>query len=935
MLRSIRLTLVLLLSLATAPALAAQQRMPPDPSVAAGVLPNGLHYYVRSNGQPAHRADLRLIVNAGSILEDSDQAGLAHFVEHMAFNGTAHFPKQDLIRFIEGVGMTFGADLNAETSFDDTRYRLTVPTDSAGILEKGLGVLQDWAGAVTFDTTEIRKERGVVIEEWRLGLGAGMRLFKQTFPVLLAGSKYADHLPIGTLQSLQTFSPRALTRFYRDWYRPDLMAVVAVGDFDRDSVVALIRRNFARIPARPARRIRPVSVVTPRDSTSVAIATDPEATSTGIELQYLRPAPVEGTVAGFRSALVARLHDEMLNQRLAELAQQADPPFIAAGVGEGGVVRPLQSYSLGARVTGAAVLRGLGSAQAELERVRRYGFVAAEFDRARRNLVKDFDNAWAERDHSESSDYADELADHFLTGAAYTDIGQLRTIGDSLLGGITLAEVNQAAQRWLETRSRVITVTAPERLRDSLPGIAILRASADSTRDVAAYAERLSEAPLVTAPLDEAAIISENVDTVNGVTRWTLANGVRVLLKPTDFKADEVLLSGFSPGGLSREPDSLVSASPFVGAAIATGGLGQFSAIDLEKKLAGRRASAGPWISGYQEGVSGSSAAADVDQLFQLVWLLFNAPRVDSTAFAVMHTNSVVHLRQQEVDPGRAFRDTLSVTLGQHHRWTTPLTPARADSVTLGQVYALYRDRFADAADFTFVVVGHFELDSIRPLVQKYLGTLPALHRDNSARDVGLSTPTGVVEKEVHRGVAAQSRTAIVYSGAFAWSRRERGLLNGVATILEDRLRNQLREELGGTYSVSVAGQPNLVPRPRYQLSIEYGSAPERSDELARRTMLVVDSMRTGGPTGEELGDWKETIRRQHQAALRENDYWLSVLSSSVAQGEPLSELVDVERWLAPVTAEDIRLAAGRFLDQSRYVRVTLLPADSSAHSTR
>jgi zinc protease len=930
----LRLIPISLLLLAAAPVAGAQQRMPPDPAIATGVLPNGLHYYVRANNHPAHRAELRLIVNAGSVLEDSDQAGLAHFVEHMAFNGTAHFPKQALTQFIERIGMTFGADLNAETSFDDTRYRLTVPTDSAGLVEQGLQVLEDWAGAVTFDTAEIRKERGVVIEEWRMGQGAGSRLLNRTFPVLLQGSRYAERLPIGNLQSLQHFNPKALLRFYRDWYRPDLMAVVAVGDFNRDSVVALIRHGFGAIQGRTSKRPRRQPAVPDRTSTGVVVATDPEATRTVVQLQVLRPAQTAATIAAFRSVLVARLYGDMVNQRLSELAQRPDPPFVGASAGQGGLVRPVEEFSVGALVTGQGVLRGFEASLAELERIHRYGFVPPEFDRSRRNLQKDFDNAYAERGNTESGDYADDCAENFLTGSSLSDIATVRAIGDSLLPGITLEEVNQAAQRWLENRNRVIALTAPDRVRDSLPGPSALLAVLDSVakRPLQPYAEQLSNEPLVTADLPEAAIVSETVDTTNGVTRWTLANGVRVVLKPTDFKADEVQLAGFSPGGVSRAPDSLVTAAAFVGAAIAAGGLGRYDAVDLEKKLAGRRAGVGPWIGAYEEGISGGASPSDLDQLFQLIWLLFTAPRVDSAAFDVMHRNALTQLAQQEVDPGRAFRDTLSVTLGQHHPWTAPLTAARADSVTIGRVYGLFDDRFADAADFTFVLVGSFQPDTVRPLVRRYLGNLPALHRDNSARDPGLSTPKGVVIREVHKGLAARSRTAIVFSGDFTWTRRERGLMDGVTRILEDRLRNELREELGGTYSVNVSGQPSRVPHPAYKLSIEYGSAPERVEELAAEVLREVDSLRATGPTAEEVANWKEAVRRRHQVAVRENDYWLSVLSSSISGGESLAELLDPESWLAPATTSDLQQAATRFLDPSRYVRVTLLPGDSSSH---
>ncbi len=923
---------LILVSLLAVSQLPAQQTIPLDPAVIAGRLPNGLRYFVLENHQPAKRAELRLVVNAGSVLEDPDQLGLAHFVEHMAFNGTAHFPKQDLVQFIEKVGMTFGADLNASTSFDETRYQLTLPTDSAGLLEKGIQILEDWAHGVSFDTAEIRKERGVVIEEWRLGQGAGGRISNKTFPVLLSGSRYADRLPIGTKASLEGFDPAALIRFYRDWYRPDLIAVVAVGDFDGKAVEKMIRKHFAGIPKPTRAKSRPSVPRIPRTRPEAVIVTDPEATRTALQLYFLRPEVRAGDTGDFRNSLIASLYSLMLNQRLAELAQKADPPFLGASGGAGGFVRGTQAFTLSAVVTDSGVMRGVDAVLAEAGRVEQHGFVAAEFARARQQIIRAYQNAVAEREHQESADLAESLSEYFLTGDPVPGIVKEQEIALKLLNEVTLEQVNQAAHAYLERQDRVIALSAPERNKSLLPSQEQLLRAVEIAREarLEPYAETLSDEPLVTAALPVVPLVSEQFDSSYGVTRWTLANGVKVILKPTDFKADEILLSAYSPGGLSLVPDSLRTASAFVGPALRSGGLGNFSAPDLRKKLAGNRVGIGPYIGTYEEGVSGGASPAELPLLFQLTYLLFTAPRVDSTAFEAVRANAHNALSTRSSDPGAAFADTLNATLMQHHPWSRPMTVARADSVTVGPVYSVYRDRFADASDFTFVVVGNFTLDSIRPLVQRYLGALPVKKRDDAPRDPGIATPPGVVEKVVHQGIAPQSRTALVYSGSMEWKPQERWALRGLADILEVRLREKLREDLGGTYSVSVNSERSRIPRPEYKVNIRYGSAPDRADDLAKAVSETVDSLRKIGPTESEVNNWKTNELRHQEVARRENDYWLSLLSTADQQGESISTLLEIKQWLDQTTPASLRAAAERYLNPNRYVRVTLLPAETA-----
>ncbi|HSR14734.1 MAG TPA: pitrilysin family protein, partial [Gemmatimonadales bacterium] len=469
---SLRLVLPALLLLATAAAASGQEadttRLGLDPAVRMATLPNGLRYYIRANRQPDRRAELRLVVNAGSVLEDEDQRGLAHVVEHMAFNGTARFPKQALVDFIEGVGMRFGAHLNASTSFDETVYELQVPTDSTGILPRALDVLQDWAQAVEFEPEEVERERGVVIEEWRLGLGASSRILNRQLPVLFHGSRYAERLPIGDRRTLEIFSRDALVRFYRDWYRPDLMAVIAVGDFDADSVEGMVRERFSTLagPAAPRPRlVIPVPVV---DTALVAVATDPEAPGSRAGVTWRIPAREEGTVAAYRAALVERLRDRMLGDRLAELTTRSDPPFIGAGAGRSSFVRGLPVYSAAVAVADGGLERGVGAVMTEVERASRFGFTATEFERARTELLRGYERAWAERDKTTSMAYVGEYVRHFLEGEPAPGIEAEYDLVRRLLPGIALEEVSAAARQPLSGRGLVLLVSAPEK-----PGLAV------------------------------------------------------------------------------------------------------------------------------------------------------------------------------------------------------------------------------------------------------------------------------------------------------------------------------------------------------------------------------------------------------------------------------------------------------------------------------
>jgi zinc protease len=910
----------------------ARQAIPQDPGVLVGTLENGLTYYIRGNAEPPNRAELRLVVNAGSVLEDEDQRGLAHLVEHMAFNGTRNFAKQELVDYLESVGMRFGPDVNAYTSFDETVYMLTLPTDRPGVLETGIQILEDWAHGVEFEPEEVEKERKVVIEEWRLGQGAGSRMRDRQFPVLARGSRYAERMPIGTYESLTRFDHEAARRFYRDWYRPDLMAVVAVGDFDVAWMESLIRDHFSRIEAPGRPRHRREFTIPQHRETLVSVVTDAEATGSSISL-YLKRQPRQWTTArSYRDWIVESLASSMLTNRLSEFTQRPDSPFLDVSSFHGRFIRPLAAYVLNVRVPDRAVEPGLDALISEAERASRHGFTESELRREQREMLRIMEQRWVERAKTTSSSFAADYVSHFLYGGMLVDIDTENELYQRFIPEIRLREVNTQAREWMRDRNRVVLVTAPER-----PGIAVPsedrlreRLLAVSRRPLRAYVDDVSDAPLVANPPTPAPIVSEERLEELGITRWELANGVKVVLKPTDFREDEVLLAAYSPGGSSLVPDSSFLHALTAPAVVQAGGLGDLSAIDLRKRLAGRVAGVGADIGDMHEGLSGAASPTDLDLLFQLVYLKFTAPRVDTSAFLAYQEQARASLENRSANPETVFSDSLRVILTQNHPRARPPSSAMFDDLDMHRSFEIYRDRFADASDFTFYLVGNFQVDSIRPLVQRYLGGLPSTGREEAGRDLGIGPPAGVVERVVRRGVEPKAMTQIVFTGPFEFSRDNLFLLSAFSDVLRLRLREVLREDLGGTYGVDVRASGLPGPRPRYQISIGFGADPERLEDLVAVVFAELDRLEREGPRGGDLAKVREMQLRSRELEVRRNHFWVSQLLAHDRYGWDPREILRYEDWIDSLRGEQIREVAERYLDRGNYVRVSLYPEEAA-----
>jgi len=902
--------------------------LPVDPAVRIGRLPNGLRYYVRRNAKPEQRAELRLVVNAGSILEDSDQLGLAHFVEHMAFNGTKNFARNDVVKYLESIGVRFGADLNAQTGFDETIYILPVPTDSVGILPKSFRFLGDIATGVLFDSADVVAERGVVLAEWRDGLGASERIQAKQFPVLFRGSRYADRLPIGKPGILERANPAPLRRFWRDWYRPDLMAVIAVGDADPDTLQALIRRSFGAIPARAAKRPRTNAAVPQHDSTLVSIATDQELTSSSVEVYWKLPPTSTSRVQDLRRNMMEGLYDAMLNQRFGELSRKPDAPITGAGAGGGNLVRGADSYSLGAGAKEGKILESLQLLLTESERVQRHGFLPAEFERARTSMLRGYERAYAERDKLPSESFVNEYVDHFLSGDAIPGIAFEYEAAKRLLPQVTLAEVNALGNARGGAANRVVMVTLPEKAGLTPPTEAEVRNvfRAVTSASIAAWTETVAEGDLVTTVPTAGRVVAERTFASIGLTEWTLSNGVRVYVKPTDFNADQILMSAWSPGGVSLAPDSAVFRTALAGGVLANGGVGDFSLVDLNKKLAGKVASVAPNISDLSEGLTGRASPRDLETLLQLTWLRMTAPRADTAAFQALLQNIENQLRNKDASPAAVFNDTITVTLANGSPRAKPLSVDRLKELDLNQMLAIYRDRFGDAGDFSFLFVGNVDPTVLKPLVEQWLAPLPTAGRKETWRDVGPKLFDGQIEKTVRKGLAPQSQTVLMLAGVAPWSRERNYMLASLTELVQMRLLDRLREALGGTYSVSVNAALSRKPRQEWQMVIDFGSAPEKADTLYRAVLQELDSLRRVPPSAAEVERVREQQRRGLEVSRKQNNWWVSVLRDRLENGDDPTTVFSNEALIAGLTAEALLGAAKEFLSEEKRARFVLMP---------
>jgi len=904
------------------------EKLPFDATITTATLPNGLRYFVRANHEPQRRVELRLVVNAGSLLEDDDQRGLAHVVEHMAFNGTKRFPKNEIGAFMASIGMRFGPEVNAETGYDETVYHLEVPTDDPAVVARALTILEDWAHQVTFDPAEVEKERGVILEEWRLGQGAATRLRDRQFPLLVQGSRYADRAPIGTPDSIRTFTPARLRQFYDDWYRPDLMSVIAVGDIDQAAMGRLIADKFGALPARSGARPRPDFEVPAQPGTSVLVSTDREATATSVLVMTRRRPLVSITVGDYRRDTVERLMTSMLSQRLAEVAQAPGGPMLGAAVQVTQPLRGLQLVALAATARDGAAEAALRDLLIERARVAKFGFTPPELDRAKTTLTGAYQRLIGDKDRLQSAALAAEYIRHVTITEPVPGVQWESDTIARLLPGISIDEINTIAKTWMPEENRIVAVTAPEKAGRTAPTEAALKAavSAAASADVKAWVGRVTAESLLEHEPVAGSIATTVTHEAIGLTEWTLSNGVRVVLLPTKYDADQIVFSAVSPGGLSLAADADLVPAQTASQVVTSMGFGRFASGDLRRYLAGRPVGVQPVIGPFEQGLSGGGTKQELTTVFQLIHLIVTAPRRDQVIFDALRAQMRDALANQAANPEYALSLELAGALSQHHPRAEPITAASIDRMDLDKSLAFYRERFSDASGFTFVFAGSFDLAVMRPLVERYLASLPSTRGPHAWKDPGIRPPAGVVRRVVERGVDPRARTVLVFSSVVEPDRAHAVSVVALAQVLQTRLRDVLREELGATYDVAVTGNVARVPVPQATVSVDFTSDPARVDALTDRVLAELAVMRNTGPTAQQVSNIQTALLRDFETNIRQNPFLVGQMAQRYQAGDPPESLWDVPKIFQALTPALMRETARKCLDPGRYVRVTLKP---------
>ena len=908
-------------------------KIPFDPSITTGKLANGLTYYIKKNSKPEKRLEIRLAVNAGSICESEEQRGLAHFCEHMCFNGTKNFKKAELVNTLERMGIKFGAELNAYTSFDETVYKLSVPTDKEELVEKGFQVMEDWAHQVSFDTTEINKERGVVLEEWRLGLGANDRMLKKYFPVLLKGSLYAERLPIGKPEVIQNFKPQTVVDFYKEWYRPELMAVVVVGDIEVAEAEKMVRKHFEGIEPRKNGKARVEAEIPDNKEPLISIVTDKEATRNAFQIYIKQNTRIQKTLADYRSQLAVQLYNSMINKRLYELRMKPETPFLGAYTEMGDFLgRTKDAFTMSAVAKENQILESVELVLRENYKVKQFGFTQGELDRAKIELLSGLEQMAAEADKTPSDNLCGEYVRNFMVQECVPGIKKEYELSKEMLPTIVLDEVNAFSAQWIKDDNMAIVVTVPEKEGVKVPTQEeILNALKNAkAAKLEAYKDAAENKPLL-ANMPKAGKVkkcTENKDF--GFTELSLSNGVKVLLKPTDFKNDEIKITAFSFGGGSNygaeDALNVNLSAPIIGQS----GVGDFDQVQLNKILTGKIAYITFSIDNLKQNINGSCAPKDLETWLQLNYLYATQSHVDKNAFDVTMSSIRNNVKFMANNPKVLFQDTLTklVTLNDPRSIVLP-TDKQLATISKDRIQAIFKERFSNANGFTYILVGNFKTDEIIPKLEQYLGGLPSNAQTDKWKDVSPRFPSGIVKLDYKKNSEPQSSISITMKGTYDWNEKEKFVSRMMTDILNIKLREAIREDEGGTYGINVGFAPSLYPKKEYVFSINFGCKPENVQKLIEKLFAEVKKIADNGPTADDMNKVTETLIREREKNDKENAYWLAIILNRSLLNADIYSFEGYSKMVKSVTPEDIKKALKKYFTPDHYVQGVLLPEEN------
>ena len=919
-------------------AVAQQMQFPPlpvDKNVRIGQLDNGLTYYIRHNKLPENRAEFYIAQKVGSILEEPQQRGLAHFLEHMAFNGTKNFPGDDkglgVIPWCETVGIKFGTNLNAYTSIDETVYNISnAPIDRTGVLDSCLLILHDWSNYILLKDDEIDKERGVIREEWRSRNSGMLRVYTDLLPTIYQGDKYADCMPIGSIDVINNFPYKDIRDYYHKWYRPDLQGIVIVGDIDVDTVEAKLKAVFADVqkPVNPAERT--YYPVTDNKEPIVAIGTDKEVDDPSIEIYFKQdatPDSEKNNVGYLASQYMTSMISSMLNARLSELVQSANPPFTRASsyYSDFFVAKTKEAFALSASSKADGIETALKTLLQETERARRFGFTESEYARARANYLQSLESAYNEREKTKHGSYVREYVQNFLNGEPIPGIEAEYAMMNQLAPNIPLQAMNMVMQQLVPDSNQVVIIAGPAKEGLKYPTkeevINLLKGMKDL--DLQAYVDKVSDEPLMKEAPKGGKIISEKEGDIYGSTRLVLSNGVTVYVKKTDFKADEIRMKGTSLGGKSIFPDKDALNFAVMDNVIAVGGLGNFSQVDLTKVLAGKKVSVNAGLGATTENVFGTCSPKDFETMMQLTYLTFTTPRKDAEAFESFKNRMKAQLESAQANPLSSINDSLQKAMYNNHPRVVMMKPEMVDQIDYDRILEMYNDRFKDASDFTFYFVGNIDLETAKPLIAEYLGALPAINRKETFKDTKMSIRKGVYKNEYAKEQQTPTATIVfLYSGKAPYTLKNDILLSFATQVLDMVYTEEVREKEGGTYGVNCFGDLQKYPKEQLLLQIVFQTDPAKKDKLAGIVVDELKKLAAEGPLDVHLQKVKEYMLKKYADNQKENGYWMNNLNDYFYYGMDMTEgYTDI---VNSITAKDIQKFVSDLLKQGNEIEVTM-----------
>ena len=910
------------------------EKLPVDPSVRIGKLKNGLTYYIRHNENPDNLVNFYIAQKVGSIQEEEHQRGLAHFLEHMCFNGTEHFPGKSLINYLERIGVKFGADLNAYTSIDETVYNINnVPVNVEGAIDSCLWILHDWADGLTLAGEEIDKERGVIHEEWRGRNTVMMRMQERMLADIFPGNKYGTRLPIGTMEVVDNFPHQALRDYYEKWYRPDLQGIVIVGDIDVDKVEKKLKKIFKKIKSakNPAERIYyPVE-----DNKEMIFSQqmDKEQQNYMLQLMYkhdVAPRDQRNTKEYIRQETVKAFATRMLNSRFSEIMSKENPPFMRAGVGCSGfgVTQTKEAFMVSLQCKPEQVNEAIPMVFTEVERARRYGFTESELKRMKEYMLASNESWYAEREKRTNDYHVQNCIRHFLDEVSLMAPEVEYNLTKEIVNSITLEEVNAVLVSMHREDNRVVVSFAPEREGVTYPGkedIEKLLAMVGNAR-IAPYEDNSVDAPLL-AVIPEGGKVVKSEEGKWGSTVWTLSNGIKVVVKPTDFQADRITLSGSRVGGTNRYPDSERANLGMFSALSSVGGYGEFDATQLGKKLSGSTASANVGTTPLYDVISGGCSPKDAEEMFQLVYLKYTSPRKDEKSFNSYVTRVRNNLKDRNLNPNTALSDTLVVALYGNHPRVKPFVAEDVDLVNYDRVLEIYKERTSDATGYVFVIVGNVDLETIKPLVERYIGALPCNGKAEEIVKTTVETRTGVYRNNFKQKMETPTGTEnIIYTGKIDPTYKNRITMSFLNQVLNIVYTEEVREKEGGTYGVGVRGSITKLPEGEYSLMVNFKMAPERREELAAIIVREFEKLAAQGPVAEHVEKVRSYMLKSFEESQKKNGAWMNWLSNYYFEGE--DTYTGYEELIKGITADDISALAKYILDQGNFIEVSMTPAE-------